>query len=107
MSFKENLRSAMDFQDMTIKELSFKTGISKRSLENYLNARSSIPPADYACKIAEALNTTVEILVNGDSSAKFSKFKKYSKYFSLLDVFDSLPERKKAAVQNLIYEIAK
>lgn len=97
----------MDFQDMTIKELSFKTGISKRSLENYLNARASIPPADYACKIAAALNTTVEILVNGDSSEKFSKFKKYSKYFTLIDVFDKLSDGKKSAIQNLIYEIAK
>ena len=69
-SFKENLRDLLDYNDMTVKELAFKTGISKRSIENYLGARSSIPPADYACKIAEALNTTVEYLVNGNNTKK-------------------------------------
>ena len=67
-SFKENLREMLDYHDMTVKELSYITGIS---IENYLNARSSMPPADYACKIAAALHTTVEDLVNGTSLKKF------------------------------------
>ena len=69
-SFKENLREMLDYHDMTVKELSYITRISKRSIENYLNARSSMPPADYACKIAAALHTTVEDLVNGTSLKK-------------------------------------
>ena len=64
-TFKENLKELLEYEDMTVKELAYKTGISKRSIENYLNARASMPPADYACKIAAALNTTVESLVNG------------------------------------------
>ncbi len=68
-TFKENLREILEYEDITLKELSYKTGISKRSLENYLNARASMPPADYACKIAVALNTTVEALVLGDEVA--------------------------------------
>lgn len=59
-SFKENLREELDFQGLTVKELSFKTGIIKGSLDNYLSSRSSIPPADIAVKIAQALNVTVE-----------------------------------------------
>ncbi len=67
-NFKENLKELLDYEDMTIKELAFKTGISKRSIENYLGARASMPPADYACKIASVLNTSVEAMVYGSKS---------------------------------------
>ena len=67
-TFKENLRELLDYEDMTVKELAFRTGISKRSIENYLSARASMPPADYACKIASVLNTSVEALIYGSKS---------------------------------------
>lgn len=67
-TFKENLKELLEYEDMTVKELAFKTGISKRSIENYLSARASMPPADYACKIASVLNTTVEALVYGSKT---------------------------------------
>lgn len=66
--FKRTLRAELDFQDIKIKELSARTGISPRTLEGYLNARSSIPPADVAVKIAQALNVSVEYLVTGNPS---------------------------------------
>ena len=69
--FKQTLRAELDFQDIKVKELAFKTGISKRTLEGYLGARASIPPADVAVKIADALNVSVEYLVTGSKiSAK-------------------------------------
>ena len=64
-SFRENLRSELDFQGLTVKELSARTGIIKGTLDNYLGARASIPPADIAVKIADALNVSVEYLVTG------------------------------------------
>ena len=67
-SFKENLKEILEYKDMTVKELAFLTGISNRSIGNYLNSRESMPPADYACKIAKALNTTVEYLLTGKNS---------------------------------------
>ncbi len=67
-SFKENLRAELDFQGLTVKELSIKTGIIKGTLDNYLGVRSSIPPADIAVKIAKALNVSVEYLVTGENS---------------------------------------
>ena len=63
--FKQMLRDEMDFQDIKVKELSLRTGISQRTLESYLGARGSIPPADVAVKIAKALNVSVEYLVTG------------------------------------------
>lgn len=67
-TFKENLKELLEYKDMTVKELAYKTGISDRSIGNYLNSRESMPPADYACRIAKALNTTVEFLVTGKDS---------------------------------------
>lgn len=64
-NFRENLKDELEYQDITIKELSLKTEISNRSIENYLSKRESIPPADYAVKIAKALGVTVEYLVTG------------------------------------------
>ena len=63
--FRETLRSEMDFQDVKVKELAQKTKISQRTLEGYLSARGSIPPADVAVKIASALGVTVEYLITG------------------------------------------
>ncbi len=63
--FKQTLRSEMDFQDIKVKELSLRTGVSQRTLEGYLGSRASIPPADVAVKIANALNVSVEYLVTG------------------------------------------
>lgn len=65
-SFKENLRNELDFQGLTVKELSARTGIIKGTLDNYLGARASIPPADIAVKIADALHVSVEYLVKGE-----------------------------------------
>ena len=49
-----------------VKELAVLTGISKSTLDNYLNIRANIPPADVAVKIAQALGVTVEYLVTGE-----------------------------------------
>lgn len=65
--FREMLRSELDFQDIKVKELAERTGISQRTLEGYLGARGSIPPADVAVKIARVLHVSVEYLVTGDS----------------------------------------
>lgn len=74
-SFKENLKEILEFKDMTVKELAYRTGISDRSIGNYLNSRESMPPADYAYRIAKALGTTVEFLITGkDSKGKSQIF---------------------------------
>lgn len=65
MGFRENLKNELTYQGMLVKELSVKTGIPKRTLDNYLREKGSMPPADYAVRIAKALNTSVEFLVDG------------------------------------------
>ena len=65
MSFRENLREAIDFSGLEQKELAYKANISLRNIENYLRENSSIPVADKAVKIAQVLGVTVEYLVTG------------------------------------------
>jgi len=73
MSFRDNLREAIDFCGIEQKELAHKTNISLRNIENYLRENASIPSADKAVQIAQVLGVTVEYLVTGiDSTAKSS-----------------------------------
>ena len=64
--FRTNLRNELDYQGLTVKELSAKTGIPKPTLSCYLSSRKTMPTADAAVKIAKALNVTVEYLVTGE-----------------------------------------
>jgi transcriptional regulator with XRE-family HTH domain len=65
MGFKENLKTELSYQDMLVKELAAKAGISKKTLDNYLNVRGYMPSADIAVKISQVLGVSVEYLVTG------------------------------------------
>ena len=65
MGFRENLKSELSFRGILVKELSLKTGINKRTLDNYLREKGNVPSVDIAVKIADALNVSVEFLVKG------------------------------------------
>jgi transcriptional regulator with XRE-family HTH domain len=69
MGFKENLKSELAYQDMLVKELSASTGISRHTIDNYLNVRARIPTADVAVKIAQALGVSVEYLITGKENS--------------------------------------
>jgi transcriptional regulator with XRE-family HTH domain len=70
MGFKENLKSELIYSGILVKELTAKTGISKHTLDNYLNTHNSIPSAENAVKIAQVLGVTVEYLVTGKEGKK-------------------------------------
>jgi len=63
--FRKNLRSVLDSRNLTVKELSVITGVAKGTLDCYLGARASMPPADVAAKIAATLGVTIEYLLSG------------------------------------------
>jgi transcriptional regulator with XRE-family HTH domain len=65
MGFKENLKSELAYKNMLVKELAAETGISRHTLDNYLNIRAHIPTIDAAVKIAQALGVSVEYLATG------------------------------------------
>ena len=68
MSFRENLREAIDFSGLEQKELAHKANVNLRNIENYLRENASIPAADKAVRIANVLGVTVEYLVNGQNT---------------------------------------
>jgi len=72
MGFKENLKSELIYKDMLVKELAAKTGISRHTLDNYLNVREHIPTLDVAVKIAQALGVSVEYLATGKEHPRTS-----------------------------------
>ena len=73
MSFKENLRDELLYQDIKIKELSDKIGIPYSTILSYVCSKSSLPKVDVAYKIAEALGVTVEFLMTGKQSDNYKK----------------------------------
>lgn len=106
-SFKENLRNELDFQGLTVKELSAKTGIIKGTLDNYLGIRSSIPPADIAVKIAKALGVSVEYLVTGTDEKLSSKgYDSYITNRSVIEDFEKLSEHNKKTLAIMIHALS-
>jgi transcriptional regulator with XRE-family HTH domain len=65
MGFKENLKSELIYANMLVKELAAQTGMSRHTLDNYLNTHNALPNAEAAVKIAQALGVSVEYLVTG------------------------------------------
>jgi transcriptional regulator with XRE-family HTH domain len=65
MGFKENLKAELAYRGMLVKELAALSGISRHTLDNYLNVRGHIPSVDIAVKIAQVLDVSVEYLATG------------------------------------------
>jgi len=79
MGFKENLKSELAYSGMLVKELVAKSGVSKHSVDNYLNARGQIPSVEAGVKIAQALGVSVEFLVTGTEEKHTQKAQKLSR----------------------------
>ena len=108
MGFAENVKFEMEFQDIQIKELSIKTGISKNTLDKYLFGKKVQPGVENAVKIATVLGVSVEYLVLGDSKIgdkngtlvpenkeildKYCKLNKFNRK-TINDLLDSLLNR--------------
>ena len=117
MGFRENLKEELSFQDIKVKELAFRTGINRRTIDNYLRENTSQPTAENAVKIAQALGVTVEYLVTGipaqqndiitrnDNSEQQLDIKIFKKYYKLLQKINSLPDRIKNPICKMIEEI--
>ena len=65
MGFNENLKGELEYKGMLVKELARATGIPKQTIDKYLLSNGSMPPADKAVAIAQALGVSVEYLVSG------------------------------------------
>ena len=72
MGFKENLKSELQYKNLTVRELAELSGVNKQTIDNYLSTHSSIPSAESAVKIAKTLDVSVEYLVTGKDSSPAS-----------------------------------
>ncbi|MDR2630609.1 MAG: helix-turn-helix domain-containing protein [Spirochaetaceae bacterium] len=103
-NFKKNLRAELDYLNLTVKELGGKTGIAKGTLDCYLGSRASMPPADIAVKIANALGVSVEYLVTGKEEKKQKSFLFYNHTIrSIIQIISQLSEKD----NEIILELAK
>jgi len=103
--FRKNLRSELDFQDITVKELSVRTGIPKTSLECYLRTKANMPAADVAVKIAKALGVSVEYLVTGGSpeqSRPSAGPAQNPKFAGIIQKIEKMPAVKQEALEQLV-----
>ncbi|GHV19844.1 transcriptional regulator [Spirochaetia bacterium] len=101
-NFKANLRNELDYQNLTVKELSTRTSISKNTLDCYLGIRETMPPADVAVKIADALGVTVEYLVTGREKGDSSFPNLYPRLRQAIKNLAMLDEKDRNIACNLI-----
>ncbi len=66
MGFREFLKDEMEYQGLTTRALSEKSGVSKRTIDNYLKKNPQEPSVSNAYKIAKALNVSIEYLLTGE-----------------------------------------
>ena len=100
-NFRRILREELDYQGLTVKELAAKSAVAKGAIDSYLGKQASMPPADTAARLANALGVTVEYLLNGQDYDRepAMPFVSSPRKRILLRIFDELlPEDQKFAL---------
>ncbi|GHV81569.1 transcriptional regulator [Spirochaetia bacterium] len=73
MGFRENLKDELSYNSILVKELASASGVQRKTIDKYLTEHGSLPSAENAVKIAQALGVTVEYLVTGSQGAGITK----------------------------------
>lgn len=111
MDFHKRLKEEIEFADLRYKELAEKSGVPERALYNYVASKNpSMPPADVAVKIANALGVTVEYLVTGKDSSLPKKqnrldsttLRKIDEILNLAETFPSFSLRDRKLIAGFI-----
>jgi transcriptional regulator with XRE-family HTH domain len=106
--FRKNLRDELDYQGLTVKELSAKSSVSKGALDCYLGVQECMPSADNAIKIAKALGVSVEYLMTGkDSSFPRAIMPLNPQTRQLVDSIEQLPKKDQHLVVNIAMSFAE
>jgi len=100
--FSKRLRSEIEYIGLNQKEFAAKTGIKKRTLDTYLRAQQSMPPADTAVKIAAALGLSVEYLVTGKEYKQNIDISCYLQFRDILDDLAILPNEILSPIKAMI-----
>lgn len=112
MGFRENLKAELEYQGKKVKDLASETGISRRTIDQYLSSAAKIPSAETAVKIARVLNVSVEYLVTGSNSSSKSvskteteQIRLYKKYSSFISFLENCSEEQKTTLKNFSEQI--
>lgn len=98
MSFADNLRDELNYNEINLKEFSKIVGIPYETMRSYINYRfCSLPNVITAVKIADTLNVTVEYLVKGTPNKKDKIFNR------CVAELQNLPEKYFNIVSKLIH----
>jgi len=100
--FSKRLRSEIEYIGLNQKEFAAKLGLKRRTLDTYLGAQQSMPPADTAVKIASALGLSVEYLVTGKAYRQSVDISGYLRFRDLLDDLAVLPDEILESVKAMI-----
>ena len=109
MKFNENLKEELEYKGMPVKELAYKSGISKKTIDKYMLSNGIMPSADKAVNIARVLGVTVEYLVTG----KKNTVKKMPERFlspellSIINHVEPLSREKRKIVEDTVIELIK
>lgn len=106
MSFAENVRAELEYQDIQVKELAQKTGISKNTLDKYLSGRKSEPGVENAVKIAKVLGVSVEYLVCNSENQKTKPLIYDKEEQILIREYNNLNNFNKQTVQDLLKSLS-
>jgi transcriptional regulator with XRE-family HTH domain len=107
MAFRENLKSELVFKGLLVRELSELSGISKYTIDNYLNVNERMPTAEAAVKIADVLGVTVEYLVTGAEVRDGKREAPLShEGRCLVQIIEKLPENDRKTILSTVHALA-
>lgn len=111
MGFWQNVETEMDYLGMTRKELAAQAQISYTGIGLGLE-RNSMPGADTAMRISEALGVSIEYLLTGTEKKRSKKAGagqnvNWKKYRAVLDDLDRIPDTIKNPICQMIHRIAE
>ncbi|MDR3283657.1 MAG: helix-turn-helix domain-containing protein [Treponema sp.] len=90
--FSQRLHETIAYAGLLQKDVALKAGIKKRALDMYLGSRKSMPPADVAARLADALGVSVEYLVTGKTSRQSYDLSDYLKFRGVISDLRVLPD---------------
>jgi len=109
MGFNEYLKGELEYRGILVKELSNITGIPKQTLDKYLLSHGSMPPADKAVAIAQALGVSVEYLVTGKHPKKEqgTKYSLSPETRTITEQVEPLGREQRKIIENAVIELVR
>ena len=105
MEFSDRLREEIEYNGFSIKEFAGLIGISNSTLLSYIDSRKVLPNVETACKMAKALNVSVEYLVYGQESSIIQN--DFETFRTLIMDMKKINETSRQLLTNIIHSYAK